>query len=208
MKRLVSSAIVAALALCTGAAHAQSSPADADTTTVLRKGARSISFTAPLDGGSAQAGIWRMVDDNTNVGILVALGASRNSLDVDDDEGSSTNTQLNLSLGVRVRRYADPLGPVRPYILSGAYVFGIHQSHGPGDDLGTTSRVVGVGGLGGLGVEWFPARRVSISGETGLRAQLSRQTLETDDSVNERTAHSTGLNLDTFTSGLAVQIYF
>ena len=42
MKRLVSSALAAALALCTGAAHAQSSPADADTTipNPLRKGAR------------------------------------------------------------------------------------------------------------------------------------------------------------------------
>jgi hypothetical protein len=62
-----------------------------------------------------------------------------------------------------------------------------------------------VGALGGLGVEWFPARRVSISGETGLSAQLGRQTLEHNDGQDARV---TSLNLSTFTSGLSVQIYF
>jgi hypothetical protein len=42
-----------------------------------------------------------MVDDNTNVGILVTLGPSRNSLDADDEDDSTRNTLLNLNVGVR-----------------------------------------------------------------------------------------------------------
>lgn len=204
MKRLVSAAVAAALALCASAAHAQSS-ADPDSLfNPLRKGARSLSFTAPLDGGTGEAGIWRMVDDKTNVGILVGLGAARSNLDV-DDAGSIDNTQLNLSIGVGVRRYGNPYGQVSPYVMSAAYVFGSQQTQGP-DDAEIKVRNLGVGARGGLGVEWFPVRRVSIAGETGARLQLNRQTVDRDDEDDDAT--STGLNLSTFTSGLSVQIYF
>jgi len=58
-------------------------------------------------------------------------------------------------------------------------------------------------------VEWFPVRSVSVAGSTGLAAHLLRaQGMRTDDTGREREITVRELSVSTFTSRLALHVYF
>jgi len=59
---------------------------------------------------------------------------------------------------------------------------------------------------GGVGVEWFPARSVSVSGSTGVGIGFERARLRGGPEPGE--AESTGFSAGTFTTELGFRIYF
>lgn len=61
------------------------------------------------------------------------------------------------------------------------------------------------GAFGGLGVEWFPVRSVSIGGYTGIGLTYASSKVETPGVPSDS---RTDFRLSTGTSGLSLHIYF
>lgn len=201
----VTAATLAVLALLAVPARAQA-PASADSAAVhsLRKGAWSISLEAPLSGGTSQAGVWKMVDDRTNVGVTVGLNVGVGNAALPSDALVATD-EFTVRLGLGARRYAMVTKSVAPFVTGTLYGSGSHIKLS-GEDEGPEQTVTtwGAGVLGGVGAEWFPVRRVSVSGTTGINLRYTRGTSE----ASGREFKADELSLGTFTSGLALQIYF
>lgn len=204
MKPLFTAATtLAAIALLALPARAQS-PADSTAPNSLRKGVYSLSFNGPFTGeGTGEAGIWKMVDERTNVGLTVGLQFGQGTIERDGDEVDSDGRSLKL--GLAVRRYANPLARVTPFVTGTVFAFG-QDTEVETENNTFTLQQYGVGAGAGLGVEWFPVRQVSISGNTGLSFAYSRN--ETENEGSEETAKGRGFGIGTYTTGISLQIYF
>ncbi|HEY0037938.1 MAG TPA: hypothetical protein VGB66_14675, partial [Longimicrobium sp.] len=69
-------------------------------------------------------------------------------------------------------------------------------------------RVYGAGLQGGVGVEWFPVRRVSVAGHTGAQVGAFGSDEEVQTETGPREGNQRMLDAATFTSRLSLQIYF
>lgn len=181
-------AIVSAMVLA-GVAAAPAAAQQAGSANALQKGRRSISFGLP---GSPRFGIWTMLSERTNLGLNAEL-EMQNS-DAPDVEG------WGLELAPAIKRYTRGLGPVMPF-LYGEVNLGFGKSSQGGNDVTNW----GTGAFGGLGVEWFPVRSISIGGYTGLGLRYTSSEIETPGVPSD---NRTDFRLSTGTSGLSLQIYF
>lgn len=211
MKTLsMTAAALGAAVLLALPARAQSA-ADADSAAApnsLRKGAVSFSLEGPWQGSGSSAGIWKMVGDRTNLGVVVGLGAGTS--DREHSEGApSDGTDIDASLGVAVRRYANPTGQIVPFVSGEVMGYG-WRSGVDIDDGEASQETYTLGGSvrGGVGVEWFPVRRVSLSGSTGLGLTWTRQHSDSDGSGISTEITENRFGFSTFSSGIAIQIYF
>lgn len=197
------------IALAAGLALAQPAAAQEDDgrPNALREGAYALSFGIP-EGGQGELGIWKMVSERTGLGLEVGLGASRTELD--RAPGEQTSTRWEVAAGLAARRYLATTRAVAPFLtgrLSAAYLEG--RSDSPGIDTEHSAWRTALSG--GLGVEWFPARSVSVGGHTGAalsygRTSAVRPLPSGEPSPGDATA--TGVFFHTFTSGLSFRIYF
>lgn len=156
----------------------------------LSAGEHSLSFSVP-GGGNPYAGgafgYWMMLSPNINLGLNVGLGIDpREGFDPDSGE-ETTNYFWNILLAPTLKYYPSTRGDVAMFYF-GQLNFGIGGGAGETDDPG-------FGIAGGLGVEWFPVTRFSISGQAGLGIDIVRPGLEP-------------FGVGTFTSALAANIYF
>lgn len=176
----------------------------------LREGAWSLSFGLPFGGGGpelgAGLGAWRMVSARTNLGV--ELDARFERTDVEDPAGRERERETaRAALAVAARRYLDLGRAVAPFLTARAGA-GLFRDAIGGDDVAGTvvSRGWGADVRGGVGVEWFPARSVSVSGSTGAGIGFdrtrSRGGLEPGD------AESTAWSVGTFTTEFGFRIYF
>ncbi|HEX6939870.1 MAG TPA: hypothetical protein VF158_10700 [Longimicrobiales bacterium] len=180
------------LALSAPARAQDGAPADA-----LQEGRRSLTFSVPSGGGTS-FGFWTMLSHRTNLGIDVHVSFRRRDGSSPDDP----HTIWGFAAGPAVKRYLPWIsGPVAPFIYGGADLMWNHDSFG--DDI---ERGLGLGLAGGVGVEWFPTRQISIGGFTGLRAEYGRATHENEATDFEETDSTFMMN--TFRSSLALHIYF
>jgi hypothetical protein len=157
-----------------------------------QKGQRSISFGVRGDGGNS-FGLWTMLSDRTNLGLIGIFEHSRGTW----DPGSRQSTRTSLDFAPTLRRYTGQIGPVLPYLQGGIGV-GYHTNSV--EDYSGRS----VGARGGIGVEWFPVSNVGVGGYTGLN--MGYMWSRSGPSDFRRTADT--FSLTTMTSGLSVQIYF
>lgn len=211
MRTLSLAAAAAALLLLSAPARAQDAEAAADTTprTSLQKGTWSLSFQAPVygsGGGTGEFGAWEMVGSRTNLGLT--LGISVGGVDINGDR-DQTDALTSASLGLNLRRYLVEPRDVTPYVQGTVTAGGSYQRRE--DSAGYESEDRGVeGGLGAaVGAEWFPTRRMSVSGHTGFRifARRFEQHQEVPDG-REFDQDGTSLHVHTFTTALMLQIYF
>lgn len=210
MKTLSVTALAAAAVLLAQPARAQSA-ADADSTAPnsLRKGAMSFSVEGPFQGSRVLAGVWKMVGDRTNLGVIVGLGANTASRD-NNDGADWNNDEATANLGLAVRCYTNPLGRITPFVAGEVSGYGWRTTSEVEDgESSQKMSALGASVRGGLGVEWFPTRRVSLSGSTGVELNWLRQRFENELSAGE-TSETTDnrFGFSTFSSGLGVQIYF
>jgi hypothetical protein len=203
----VTAAAVCAL-LAAAPVRAQEAAPDTTPRTSLQKGAWSLSFDVPAYGanaGSGSFGGWKMVGERTNLGLIVGIQVSNRDESMDGSEYDRETTWLNS--GLHLRRYVGTIGEVTPFLAAGINGYAGRSTN----RQGTTSaevRVFGAGVQGGVGVEWFPVRRVSVAGHTGAQIGIfaSDDEVETETGPREGTQHT--LDATTFTSRLSLQIYF
>ena len=189
---------------------AQDAPADSTPPEpgVLRKGAWSLSFTAPgySAGEGGEFGVWQMVGTRTRLGVtldVLVRGSER-----DDSAAGQTDAATRLGLGLNLRRFLATEARVAPYLQARVFGRGAYGrlEQGP---YSTESRGVFAGVEAAVGAEWFPVRAFSISGHTGVRVQAQRREDEST-APDREPLESTyrDLAFQTFTSTLAVQIHF
>lgn len=208
MHRIVTAAACALLA----AAPVRAQEAAPDTTprTSLQKGTWSLSFDVPAYGagaGSGSFGGWKMVGERTNLGLLVGIHVydreqATSASEYDYDQKSSA-----VSLGLHARRYVGTIRDVTPFLAAGIDAHAGRSTNRQGS-TSVEGQWYGASALGGVGVEWFPVRRISVAGHTGAQVRV----FKSDDGVQTDTGPRGGnqrtLDFDTFTSRLSLQIYF
>jgi hypothetical protein len=186
-------------------------PADTLPRTSLQKGNWSLSFTPPGYGGGngerAEFGAWEMVGERTNLGLVLAVsvfGADTES----SGGGSATTASTDVGVGVNVKRYLTTPRDVTPFLIAGASIGGRFERRDGAQGYAETTRGMNSSVLGGVGVEWFPTRRFSLSGQTGFTVQSGRYEIETDLPDDHRESETRSAGFRSFTSGLSMQIYF
>lgn len=196
-------------------ALAQEAPPPADTTPApngLRKGAWSLSFSAPGYSGSgerAEFGVWEMVGAHTNLGLTLEVNVSGRDREGEEQAADQTEASTSLQLGANLRRYVSTARSVAPYVQGGVFGRGFYTRR---EGLGYEETIRGVSGglVGAVGVEWFPVRHFSVAGHTGARLSIGRlkQNLTNPNDDTERLSEYSDVIFQTFTSALSVQIYF
>ena len=202
------------LLICAAPVRAQEI-AEKQMPSALTVGARSLSFSLTGSGG-ATFGIWRMRSERTNMGWEIGVQGAWTSADQEYDDGRAgeqSRTNLSISVGPSFRRYIEIARPVVPFVHTGV---GVRYSYrrvdtvlprdptDPDPETVERGRSGGLFGSLGLGLEWFPVERFSVSAYTGvgLVAEYGRG----DRPGSESSAWSVGL--DTFTTGVLLRIYF
>ena len=155
-------------------------------------GARSIRLSPTTN---TQVGLWRMLAERTNFGVEAGAALQRQEIGDDGDVA----TGLNLTMAPSLKRYGAPAGAFATYLF-GSLPLGFHR-HGFGDHGDRTELVLGA--RAGAGLDWFPARSVSVGAHAGIEAfRASRSTSGTPDSEGSTS------RVGTFGSGLSLHLYF
>ena len=180
---------------------------DAASESPLAVGVQSLSFN-----GTGSFGYWRMRSERTNVGWEIGFGAEQawSTFETElGNESEQSTTNVAVSVGPSVRRYTDVGQRVSPFVQTGASVgYGYQRSqHSPGrgsaaEVVQSAHSIVFNGSLG-IGAEWFPLSRVSLSGYTGVNAGALYATSERSDN----SANMWSLRAGTFTTALSFRIY-
>jgi hypothetical protein len=194
--RIRSAFVLATMFLLPTLAHAQ---ADDDSRTgALRAGARSIVLPFPTTDGNASFGFWQMRSERTNLGLVGSVRLDR--LDIDGDSTTGGRTDVEVRLGPALKRYYNLHPSVAGFGLVGVmgeYTRADTGGAGTHDSWGAVMEM-------GVGAEWFPFRRVSLGGTTGLQAGY--RTFGIESTTGER--DMSNLYLRTFTTAVQAQIYF
>jgi hypothetical protein len=203
-------AAAAAVVLASPALAQEAPPADStDAPNGPRKGAWSLSFTAPGYGGSgerAELGVWEMVGERTNLGLTLEVQVG--GQDREDGTHDDSDATTAVGLGLAARRYAGAARGIAPYVQGRVFGRGSYARR-EATEYEETQRGTFAGVEAVVGAEWFPVRHFSVSGHTGARAMTAR--LEQDATYpdgEERETVSRYGQFGTFTSSLSVQIYF
>ncbi len=157
---------------------------------VPSEGSWGVSFNLP-DGGGTGLGVRKMVSDRTNFGVDLTLDVDRREL----ENGAVSDERTSWIVGVNpdLRLYRSARGPVVPFIEVEARV----QYGESNEDVSSFGAGAGLG----LGVEWFPLDRMSISGSTGLDVDYTRADAPSDTSSNRTSVRF-------FRSELTLNLYF
>jgi hypothetical protein len=185
------------------AAAAQEAPAGPN---ALRRGAWSLAFEIPSGvplGGGAGLGFWRMLSDRTNLGV---------KLDLEYDYAETVapgpdqaREEFRTGLGLETKRYLVTTRAVAPF-LHGRVGAAYFRSERTFPEPTSTSRGWSADAGAGVGLEWFPARSVSVAGSTGVGVSRVRSRVPSGpDGEESRTKF---FSVGTFTTGLGFQIYF
>jgi hypothetical protein len=203
--------VAAAATMLALAAPARAQDAAADSTAPPpvgpQKGAWSLSFVAPGYGGeTVEFGVWEMVGARTNLGVTLEVLVGGREDEANGRKGTAATTRAGL--GFNARRYLATARRVTPYLQGRVFVRGAYQrNESPGVE--DWHRGAQVGAEAALGAEWFPVHHFSVSGHTGVRLAASRfrQELTASDGQTHPLS-TTDASLQTFTSAVAVRIYF
>lgn len=161
--------------------------------------ARSISL-AVNDG--IEIGYWTRLSERSDLGLNV--GVALETLGNDDTEQSL----LSISFEPAIKRYATADGPFLPYgygslIFSyGRLTSGVTQG---GADVEITRDQQRYGASAGIGMDWFPAQRISVGGHAGLAGGY--QSTEAGGDFFQEDGEQTGFFVNTFSSGIRVHLY-
>lgn len=224
--RIHAAASAALLALAVPA-RAQETPSPADTTafalavpvpadtaprTSLQKGSWSLSFVPPGYGGGgerAEFGAWEMVGARTNLGLTLAVSVYGSEGEYNGGAATATQASTFVELGMDVRRYVMAPREVTPFLLGGAAIGGRFERRDASNGYDETTRGMNATLRAAAGVEWFPVRRLSISGQTGFSLTAGRFSMEQDAPESPPvSSESSSLGVRSFTSALTLQIYF
>ena len=183
--------------------------ADTVPRTSLQKGSWSLSFIAPgySAGERAEFGAWEMMGPRTNLGITLVIAVDGN--DQAGSSGSGTEASTSVSLGANVKQYVMAPREVTPFLLGSVAIGGAFSRRDRSDGYDDSSRGMTGNVRAAVGAEWFPVRRMSLSGFTGFTLNASRFDVEqTWPDGTEGEGESSFFSFRTFASALWLQIYF
>jgi hypothetical protein len=161
--------------------------------------------STPSVGGRGKHSISVQAGANTLVGLGVRTGTRTDVIlevggRVSDGEGVNGHT---IVVGPSLKRYWGSLdGSVAPYLLLG--LRGEWSEFALGSGTPSTDRRIG--GVVGLGLDWFPTQRVSVGGHLGVEALAVRS--EGPTLVPGADPVSTGHEIGTFSSGVRLRLFF
>ena len=178
--------------------------------TSLQKGTWSLSFVPPGYSGSGERtefGAWEMVGPRTNLGITLAVAVDGS--DTEGSGGDGTDASTSVSLGASVKQYVTAPRDVTPFLLGGVAIGGVFTRRDRSDGFEESSRGMNGNVRAAVGAEWFPVRRMSLSGFTGFTLNVTRADIEqTWPDEREIDGEASYFSFRTFTSALWLQIYF
>ncbi len=156
-----------AIALLAGATGAAAHPSPQGP--LAERGTRALGFDLRTgEGGSFS--VWKVSSPYTAVGLEASLSLGLTENDYDDPGLSNESYQsLRLQLRPTFKRYRSVRNGIAPYVYYQALGgFSGLRSDGeePWREYSSSKIEVGVGV--GLGVDWFPLKRISVGGRTGL----------------------------------------
>lgn len=179
----------------------------------LQPGRRAIATELRTGASGTTFGLWKVVAPDRSRGLFVTATASGGHDDL-GTSGSHTIWSFSATVGPRFRHYLAHEGPVAGFGEGG---FGLGASYdrssfdtasSPFDQTGggttTAHHWSGLGRLDmGIGAEWFPLSRISVSWRTGI--QMSAQVGRSHDTT---TITSWSASANTFASSVMAQLYF
>jgi hypothetical protein len=178
--------------------------------TSLQKGTWSLSFVPPGYSGSGERtefGAWEMVGPRTNLGITLAIGVDGN--EQEGSGGSGTEASTSVSLGASVKQYVMAPRDVTPFLLGGLAIGAAFNRRDRSDGYDDSSRGMTGNVRAAVGAEWFPVRRMSLSGFTGFTINAARFDIEQSWPDGTQTeGEASYFSFRSFTSALWLQIYF
>ena len=194
MTRWMGAAMAAAgLLLATGAAAQETGGEEVNG---LERPGTSIEVGA---GAGALVGVWQRLSPRVSLGVQVSAYTSRS--EIESDVFDRDARQTSVSVGPALKVYGGPGGAFLPYGFASAFLeFGGSREEiaGAGEN---EEELDGLGAELGVGIDWFPVRRLSIGGHVGVEA--NRQSRSTDDDDVDRFTV-----FNTVSSGIRVQLYF
>jgi hypothetical protein len=137
--------------------------------------------------GTSQIGYWTRQSDRTDLGFEVGANGLF----------SDSNSHVSLTVTPAIKRYHSSAGPLAPYTYIGIPLYYTRSTADNVDFPDTKFNSYGLGGIVGIGLDWFPLQHVSIGGHAGLRANFFDQT-----------DGDAAFSIGTFTSGIRAQLYF
>lgn len=156
---------------------------------------------------AARAKHFIVLDAGQSPAVGVGLRAGeRTDLELDvsgrflDDEVTSLRMVL---LRPTLKRYLGPTTrSVAPYL-----VFGLSAEWSDSDsDFAPNASTQRFGGLAGVGVDWFPAQRVSVGGHIGVEALAVRRDVPAI--LPGGSEERNGYEIGTFASGVRFRLFF
>ncbi len=158
---------LAAIALVAGATGAAAHPSPQGP--LAERGTWALGFDLRSgEGGSFS--LWRVRSPYTALGLEASLSLSRTEEDYDDPGLSTGNYQsLRLQLRPTFKRYRSVRNGIAPYVYYqalGGFRGWKREDPAPFREYSSSMIEVGVGL--GLGVDWFPLKRISVGGRTGM----------------------------------------
>lgn len=179
-----------------------------ETLTPLEAGARSLSFRE--FGGGGAIGYWKMRSEQLNVGWQLYAAGEHEDLEQSGaagDEFGSSRTTASVGAGPVFRRYAAVNQRVIPFVETGLRLGYTFQRLGTesalNQDQALRTHGIDFGGHWGVGLEWFPAPRVSFAGMVGAAA-LAGYAAGGDGNVDVERWY---VRASTFNSGFAFRLY-
>lgn len=164
-------------------------------------------FTSLFGNVSPMLGYHYMLADNMRLGVN--LGLTVDSLSPRAD-GADDSTAIGFDFAPQFNYYTSTRGTVAPYFFGilhfSTFSDGRDETTGDFDEAEDDAEMTFEASeqstldlAAGVGVEWFPVTRFSISGQVGLNLAL----MQRDSEAFER-----GFGMNLFTSALAANIYF
>lgn len=158
----------------------------------------------PSVGARAKHFIVLDVGSNTALGVGLRAGERTDvllegSVRLLDDGATSVRTVF---LRPAIERYWGPTeSSVAPYLLLGLKAEWVRFEGG----LALASSLRRLGGMAGVGLDWFPIQRVSLGGHIGVEALAVRQDGSAFPPASDVT---TGHDVGTFASGVRFRLFF
>lgn len=175
----------------------------------LQPGRRALATEVRTGGAGATFGLWKVVAPDRARGLFVTANASA-AHDATNGQQTATDYDFSVTVGPQVRHYLARQGPVASFGEAGLGVGA--QYHGRSYSTTTPEQASANShdwnGLGradlGVGAEWFPLSRISLSLRTGV--QLTTRVGRSDNGQTRFTTWSA--QMSTFLSSVMAQLYF
>ncbi|MBJ6724948.1 outer membrane protein [Geomesophilobacter sediminis] len=154
-----------------------------------------------VNEGTATIGYWHKLSGSDDLGVDFGIQYR-------DHETFNNQTYQVMPA---IKHYLFPEKSFSPYLYGGLIAsYGNNDTRETTQQSGSRTESYTAGALGGLGMEWFPIRNLSIGGHVGVRAQYeyNKTTYSSSNFVVPPPNKDEGFTIGTFNSGIRLNLSF